>query len=181
MASHIQTWIALLRGVNVGGRNVLPMKALREELSDLGLKNVRTYIQSGNCVFECGGGSASSLEERISGAVERRFGFRPAALAIAKEDLEAAIAANPFPEAAADPKSLHLYFLARAPTDPDLEALEALRAPSERFVLSGRLFYLHAPDGVARSGLAAQAEARLGVSATARNLRSAIEIAKLAA
>lgn len=179
MTPRAQIWIALMRGVNVGGKNVLPMKALRDELSELGLKNVRTYIQSGNCVFE-GGGSASSLEADISGRVERRFGFRPTVIVIAREDLEAALAANPFPEAAEEPKSLHLHFLEREPEAPDLDALEALRAPGERFALLARVFYLHAPDGVARSGLAAQAEARLGVSATARNLRSAIKIAALA-
>ena len=86
--------------------------------------------------------------------------------------MEEAIAHNPFPEAEAEPKSLHFYFLADLPKVPNLAAIEQAKAPSEAFQLIGQVFYLHAPDGIGRSKLAASAEKKLGVATTARNWRT---------
>ena len=86
---------------------------------------------------------------------------------------EKAAAANPFPQAAGNPASLHLFFLDAAPKNPDVKSLEALRTGSEAFALKGRVFYLYAPDGIGRSKLAERAGRFLGVdSATARNWRT---------
>lgn len=176
----MQTWIALLRGINVGGKNILPMKDLRALLEDLNLKQVRTYIQSGNCIFECDGVDARTLSKKIADGIETTFHFRPQVLVLTKNDLDAAIAGNPYPEGNDDPKSVHLFFLSEQPDKTDATALEKIRQASERFLLSDQVFYLHAPDGIARSKLAAQAEKHLGVAATARNFRSATKIAELA-
>lgn len=94
-----------------------------------------------------------------------------------KEELERAIAQNPFPEAESEPKTLHLYFLASVPTTPNSEKMGALQADSERFELKESVFYLHAPDGIGRSKLAAKAEQLLGVAATARNWRTVSKLA----
>lgn len=177
---RMKTYLALFRGINVGGNSILPMKELRSILEKLGSENVRTYIQSGNAVFQHKAGSASLLANKISTAVQESHGFKPHVLLRESNDLEKAIAANPFPEAEKDPKSLHVYFLDASPKSPDLKTLESLKKDTERFSLKGNLFYLHAPDGVGRSKLAARVEKALGVAATARNWRTVCEIRDLA-
>ena len=87
-----------------------------------------------------------------------------------------AIESNPFPEAVSDPKTLHFLFIAEPASDPDMEALEDARAPSESYELTDCVFYLHAPDGIGRSRLAANAEKHLGVAATGRNYRTVQKI-----
>ena len=176
----MNTWIALFRGINVGGNHMLPMKDLVAQLADLGCQDVKTYIQSGNAVFQCSVAKASTLSGRIAAAVEERRGFRPRVLVMKAADLESAVAANPFPEAEAEPKSLHLWFLADRPSRPDLASLKACKAANERYVLKGGVFYLHAPDGIGRSKLAERVERTLGVEATARNWRSVCKILELA-
>ncbi|MFT7465316.1 MAG: hypothetical protein ACI9EF_003681 [Pseudohongiellaceae bacterium] len=168
----MQTWIALFRGINVGGNNILPMAELRQDLEELKLKNVRTYIQSGNAVFESAAKTTASLTKKISDRIEERHGFRPALLIISHETLLSAIACNPFPDAVEDPKTLHFNFLAEPATHADVKALQACKAPTETFKLTDQVFYLHAPDGIGRSKLAAKAEKHLGVVATGRNFRT---------
>ena len=96
------------------------------------------------------------------------------------DELQKAVAANPYPEADADPKSLHLTFLTRAPKAPDLTTLDAIRKDSERFALNGKVFYFHAPEGVARSKAFSRIEKSLGVAGTARNWRTACRILEMA-
>ncbi len=175
----MKTYIALFRGINVGGKNVLPMKELVAMLEDIGARNVETYIQSGNAVFQSEA-SAPALSNEISSTVERSRGFRPQVLVLGVEDLRKAIEANPFPEAESEPKTLHLLFLASVPKAPDLEALDSIRAGRERFALEDGVFYLHAPDGIGRSRLAASAEKLLGVSSTGRNWRTVRKIMVMA-
>jgi uncharacterized protein (DUF1697 family) len=176
----MSTWIALLRGINVGGNNILPMAELRNDLEALELTNVRTYIQSGNVVFDSPTVTRSELAASISARIEERHGFRPNLVILSHEELIAAAKANPYPEAAAEPKTLHFSFLAEPATAPDTEALEALRSPTEEFELKGQVFYLHAPDGIGRSKLAAKVERHLGVSATARNYRTVDRLLSMA-
>ncbi len=174
------TWIALFRGINVGGRNILPMKELVRDLQSLGLEDVKTYIQSGNAVFRAAREDAAALGAEISATIEGRHGFRPHVLLLSADQLADAIASNPFPEAEAEPKTLHVSFLASLPPAPDLDALAAVKAPSERFHLTDRVFYLHAPDGIGRSKLAAKAERLLGVPITARNWRTVDKLREIA-
>lgn len=162
-------YIALFRGINVGGSNKLPMADLKALLADLGAADVRTYIQSGNAVFRHDGRDRDVLARRIGKAVEACHGFEPRVLVITPGQLDRAMADNPFPEAAKEGKFLHLFFLASTPGDPDREKLDSLKASTEDWRLDGDRFYLHAPEGIARSKLAAGAEKALGVTATARN------------
>lgn len=176
----MKTWIALFRGINVGGSRVLPMKALVATLEASGCTGVRTYVQSGNAVFRSGEPQAARLAARIRRAVGERHGFEPGVHVLAPAELQRALAANPFPQAAAEPTTLHLFFLADAPWRPDFEALHAAKAARESFALAGRVFYLHTPDGFGKSRLAARVERCLGVAATARNLRTVAALVKLA-
>jgi uncharacterized protein (DUF1697 family) len=176
----MNTYVALFRGINVGGRNRLPMRELVDVLRGMGLQGIRTYIQSGNVVFQSDATDTLRLGESISVAVSESHGFSPRVLVLTLDEFEAAAESNPFPEAVSDHKTLHLYFLSAEPENPDLEALESIRADSERFTLQGKVFYLHAPDGIGRSRLAARVEKALGVAATARNWRSVTEIMAMA-
>jgi len=175
----MNTYIALLRGINVGGRNKLPMGELVEVLTTLGLQNVQTYIQSGNVVFESGMIDPAALSERISLAINVSHGFTPQVFLLKVDELADAIASTPFPEAEYDTRPLHLFFLATTPESPALQALESVRRVTERFELKGNVFYLHAPDGIGRSKLAERVEKTLGVAVTARNWRSVCRILDL--
>jgi uncharacterized protein (DUF1697 family) len=168
----LKTYIALFRGINVGGTNVLPMKDLVAQLENLGSQNVKTYIQSGNAVFQNKEEDASLLSNKIRAAIKKSHGFAPQVLLLEPEEIERAIESNPFPEAEPEPKTLHIFFLATMPKDLDLGALESIKSDRERFALEDRVFYLHAPEGIGRSKLAANIEKLLGVSATTRNWRT---------
>ena len=166
------TWIGLFRGINVGGNNILLMAELKGDLESLKLKNVRTYIQSGNVVFDSTAKTTSSITKRIVRRIEEQHGFRPHLLILNHDDLLAAVEFNPFPKAVSDPKTLHFFFLAEPAVDPNTKALEDAKTPTENYKLTDRVFYLHAPDGIGRSKLAANAEKHLGVVTTARNYRT---------
>lgn len=174
------TWISLLRGINVGGHNKLPMAELRELFIAAGCAEIRTYIQSGNVVFRAADAEREELAIRLADAIEESKGFRPGIMLLTRDDLEAAAEANPFPEAASEPKALHLWFMARAPDDPNLDSLDDLRIPTERYELRGAVFYLWPPDGIGRSKLAGRVERALGVEATARNWRTVEKLCELA-
>jgi uncharacterized protein (DUF1697 family) len=176
----MNTYIALFRGINVGGKNRLPMKELVVLLEDIGAKKVRTHIQSGNAVFQSAEKNPSQLSKRLAAEIKTRLGMEPQFLLLGLEAINTAIAENPFPEAQADPSSLHLGFLASMPKNPDLEKLNSLKKASERFHLGNKVFYLHAPEGVGRSRLAASTEKLLGVPMTDRNWRTVCKIRELA-
>ena len=163
-------WVMLLRGINVGGANTIRMAELKAVLETLGAQDVATYIQSGNVVF-AGVIDAAAFAEIVAEEIAHRHGFRPRVLLILDEDFREIVAAYPFSEAAAVPKTGHVWFLA-GPAVPDTATLAALAGPSERFEIAARAFYLHAPDGIGRSKLAERAERLLGVPATARNLNT---------
>ena len=174
------TAIAFIRGINVGGRTKLPMKDLANTLDRVGIHGVATYIQSGNLAFRCSKVQATELSRRMSSAIQGAYGFQPAVIVLSIQEVEHAVAANPYPEAQKDPKTLHLFFLAERPAAPDLDALKSLATASERFTLHRRILYLHAPDGIGQSKLAASVEKHLGVTATGRNWRTVTKTLQMA-
>jgi len=173
------SWIALLRGVNLGGRNKVPMKDLAAAFERAGFRAVRTYIQSGNVIFQTTGGTARTLGTRIAQLIDEEFGFAPQVMVISGQDLARAVRGNPFPGAHEDHKSLHLFFLSERPTKPDLDSLSKLDAGREAFALKGSVFYLYTPDGFPDSVLRSRIERCLGVHATGRNWRTANELLKM--
>jgi uncharacterized protein (DUF1697 family) len=176
----LKTWVALFRGINVGGSHILPMKDLVGLLEGMGCTDVKTYIQSGNVVFRSPISQASRVASRIGNAVAERHGFRPDVLVLSPGELRGVVAANPFRAAEAVPKYLHLYFLSAAPTRPDLKSMHGARSGKEAFALEGRILYLHTPDGFGKSKLAGRVERWLGVAATARNWRTVSTLLELA-
>jgi uncharacterized protein (DUF1697 family) len=176
----MSTRIALLRGINVGGNNRLPMTDLAEAIRAAGGRDVRTYIQSGNAVFEAPDAlAAGSLAGEIGREVERTHGFRPHVLVRDAAYVRRIVSNNPYPEATQEPKTLHVFFLDRAPASPDIAGLEALR-DGESFALDADVLYLHTPDGLGRSKLAGRTERLLGVPATARNWATVTALLELA-
>lgn len=174
-----ETYVALLRGINVGGRNVLRMAELRSLLEASGLADVRTYIQSGNVVFHSDEADPAGIARTVAGAVEAEHGFAPEVMVLRADEMAAAVAGVPWPDVEVASKALHLWFLAEPPADPDLAGLAAVAGPTERFELVGRVFYLHAPDGIGRSKLAERVERALGVPGTARNGRTVAKVLDL--
>ena len=161
--------IALLRGINIGPRNRIPMPALREALSEAGMRDVRTYVQSGNIVLSSDF-SPAKLERECRKLINERFDLDIAVVVRTRDELADVVAFNPLKDVAENPKRYQVSFLS-APLKPEtVEKLEGVAAPSERLVAHGREIYAWHPEGVARSKLWGRlAGANLGVTATARN------------
>jgi uncharacterized protein (DUF1697 family) len=168
-------YLALLRGINVGGRNKVAMAELRAVAIDLGHSDVATYIQSGNLLFTSSETDVTSLADALEAEIEARLGVRPAVVVISGRELARVIADNPFPDEA-NPKSLHAVFR-RDEVDKSGIALvaAAVRRASESgsrddAAVVGRILFLRTPDGLGRSDMAAQlARSRVQAAGTARN------------
>ncbi len=176
----MKTYIALIRGINVIGKNSLPMKELVALLNDVGARKIKTYIQSGNAVFQIANKNSTLLSTQLTDQIKKRYGFSPHVLILELDAIEKAITQNPFPEAEKTPSSLHLGFLISTPKSPDLKKLDTFRKASERFHLTNHVFYLHTPEGVGKSKLPANAEKLLGVPMTYRNWRTVCKIKAMA-
>lgn len=172
------SFVALLRGINVGGKNILPMKSFRELLTTLGCNDVATYIQSGNAVFEHSGNSAE-LAELISTAIETGFGFRPSVMVLTAGEFDAVARANPFTAEASEPKFLHVWFVREPTTGANTTRMDEIVSGGEKFLLTDSAVYLYAPNGIGRSKLAGGMEKCLGVQATARNWRTVSKIGEM--
>lgn len=173
------TWIALLRGIG-GGIRSLEMAKLVRAFEGIGLQDVRTYIATGNVVFTSSK-TATQLTKAIEVCIEKKFGFFSKTVVLSPKELAKAAAGNPFPQADANHKSLHLFFLAQPAKAARIDDMNAIKKPSEQFVLNGKVFYFYAPDSFGTSKLAARIEKLLGVDATARNWRTVGKLLELAA
>jgi uncharacterized protein (DUF1697 family) len=176
----VNQWILLLRGINVGGNNPLPMASLKQLLVDLGCEDVQTYIASGNVVLTSPHGAADKLCNEVSAEIEKSHGFAPDITALTVAEFAELAQGNPYKAAQDEPKSLHLYVLAAPPAATAAAELEQLAANGEQIALTDRCLYLHAPNGIGRSKLVAGAEKTLGVSATGRNWRTVTKLLELA-
>lgn len=177
---NMKTWIVLLRGINVGGNNIIKMQDLRALLTDAGYANVRTYIQSGNVAFETDNTDAKIISKHIQDTIESSYGFAPKAMALSAQIVTKIIKDIPFSGAAQTPKEHHVFFLSEPALSADMDSINALKTETEQFALTPQAAYLHLPNGVWKSKLAAKLEACLGVPTTARNWRSTIKLLELA-
>jgi uncharacterized protein (DUF1697 family) len=169
-------WVALLRGVNVGGGNKVPMAQLRALATGLGWTGVQSYIASGNLVFFAGG-EAEALAGALRAAMAVSMGVDVPVLVLPAAAIRAARAECPFqPETGSH---VHAFF-GWSEMVVDEAALAAFRAPSEVFVVQGRVGWLHAPEGIGRSKLADKLHKVVpGVDMTARNLNTVIRLAEM--
>jgi uncharacterized protein (DUF1697 family) len=171
-------YVALLRGVNVGGARKLPMKELAPALSGLGLEDVVTYIQSGNVVFRAPAGARTKLVSQVERRIEDVFGLDVTVMLRTPAQLAKLIDANPFDD---DVSKLHVAFLDRKPTKAAVAKLDPGRSPPDEFAVKGTEIYLHFPNGSGRTKLGGEYfERTLGVRATARNWRTVTKLLELA-
>jgi uncharacterized protein (DUF1697 family) len=166
----MNTYIALFRGINVGGNNILPMKELVSILEKLGCQNVRTYIQSGNVIFQINRSQEKNIETKINSGILKSSGFDPKILLLTVSEFLNVVKNNPF--IADNGKAVHFFFLSSTSSQPDLGKINKIKTASEKYLLKRKVFYLYAPKGIGRSKLAASVERCLGVTVTARNLNT---------
>ncbi len=174
-----KTFVVLLRGVNVGGANSFSTKDFVAVLEATGLRNIKTYIQSGNAVFQADTKDVTALSKKIKTRIQRKHAFAPDVIVLPLDEFEHAAASNPYRAADSNPKALHMVFLASTPENPDLSAFQKYRARGEEFSLKKRVLYFWAPDGIGRSKLFSRIEKLLGVPVTARNWRTARKLLEL--
>ncbi len=173
-------YLALLRGINVGGKNKLPMKDLAELFVAAGCSNVRTFIQSGNVIFHSTSSVARELANLITRRIEERAGYRIPVVLRTAQELGEAIRGNPFIAAGVPEKTLHVYFLASLPSVRDVSALDPDRSLPDTFVVRGREIYVQLPNGMARTKLTnAYFDSRLSTTSTARNWNTVLQLHEL--
>jgi uncharacterized protein (DUF1697 family) len=164
----------LLRGVNVGGKNRLPMKDLAALVGEAGAGDVRTFIQSGNVVCAVDPARVEALRADVAAAIERRFGFRSPV--VARSAAEWADLRAPWP----DVEHVHVAFLADLPSPDRVARLDPARSPGDRFAVVGRDVYLHLPNGVARTRITNDwLDRGLATVSTARNWRTVRAIGEM--
>jgi uncharacterized protein (DUF1697 family) len=171
--------VALLRGINVGGKNILPMKDLARMFGEAKCSNVLTYIQSGNVIFETAAG-APKVAELVQAKIERQFGFRVPMVLRTHEQLLKTIRDNPFLPAVSDHRWLHVYFLADPPKASSIAGLDPARSAPDAFQVLGQEVYLHLPNGMARTKLTnAYFDSKLSTTCTARNWATVLKLSEM--
>ncbi len=167
----MKVYIALLRGINVGGHKKVPMAELREVLTTSGLENVQTYIQSGNVIFQSSEENKVKLEAIINKAINAHFGFNVPVLVRSKEEIKAILDDCPFPEE----KKVVSYFimLSETPKKDLIDETSKQILPNEEFVITNNCVYIFYALGAGKAKLGINwFEKKLKVKATARNYRT---------
>jgi uncharacterized protein (DUF1697 family) len=166
----MRKYIALLRGINISGQKIIKMADLRSYLTDIGLKNVQTYIQSGNIIFESND-SIKNLTQLIIDTIEKHYGFYVPTFILSPEQLQDAVNNNSYPNA--EGNRLYLTFLSEEANLTGMEAIEEKLHETEYLSLIDNIIYFHCPNGAARSKITNNLiEKKLEVRATTRNWRT---------
>ena len=174
------TYLALLRGINVGGNNKLPMRDLAEMFVAAKCDNVRTFIQSGNVIFEATPKISAHISEIITAQITKRFGHTIPVILRTKEELADAVSNNPFLKTGPNEEMLYVMFLADLPRADTIAKLDAKRSPPDEFVVRGREIFLRLPNGGARSKLTnVYFDAKFKTVSTARNWRTVTKLLEL--
>ncbi len=177
----MSNFVALLRGVNVGGKNRLPMAELSRMFEDAGCSNVLTYIQSGNVRFSASQAKAAKVPRVISARIAERFGYRTPVILRTADELDETIRNNSFLLAGAPENHLHVLFLADQPEAAAVASLDPERSPPDAFEVRGREIYLRCPNGAGGTRLTnAWFDSRLATISTGRNWRTVLKLQELA-
>lgn len=182
LMSAMPVVISMLRGVNVGGHNMIKMDALRDLYASLQLRGPQTYVQSGNVVFEADDREPAELAGRIEQAIERKFGFRVSVVLRTAAELREAAAKNPFAaRPGIEPSKIAVTFLASRPSAEVRGKLLAIEAAPEELHIAGRELYTYFPNGMARPKISwALVERTLGMPVTSRNWNTVTKLLEMA-
>ena len=177
----VSTYVALLRGINVGGRHSLPMKDLARFFDEAKCGSVRTYIQSGNVVFSPPRGALAKLGKCIEGKIEQRFGFSSTVILRSADEMVQVLRSNPFLKDGMPEKTLYVYFLADTPTAEAIQLLDPSRSVPDAYRVVGREVYLYMPNGMGRTKLTSSyLDSRLSTVGTARNWATVCKLFEMA-
>jgi uncharacterized protein (DUF1697 family) len=177
----VETHIALLRGINLAGKNRLSMKALASFFVDAGCGSVATYIQSGNVVFQAPAPLARRIPDLIQKVIQGELGLEVPIVTRTSGELRKVVRGNPFLRSGVDASLLHVAFLADRPTAAAIKSLDPKRSPPDVFAVRGRDIYLQCPNGYGRSKLSnAYFDSKLGTTSTIRNWRTVETLLELA-
>ena len=166
-------YLALLRGVNVGGNRKVPMKVLSQIFLDCGCSDVQTYIQSGNVVFKSIVVDQTELNKKLSGQIETMFGFAVPLVLRTASQLAQVLNDNPFANETIPDDRLHVMFLADLPDPARVDLLDPQRRPPDQIVCRGQEIYLWTPNGLADTKYTnAYFDSTLRTTSTARNWRT---------
>ena len=174
-----RTYIALLRGINVGGK-VLKMADLKEAVAGLGFSDARTYLQSGNMVFRAAEAENGVVAKAISEAIRQHVSMDVTVMVRDAAQWDRIIAGNPYPQADEFPKTVHAFILDQIPEASRIDMLSAKEAGREEWQIVGGTLYLHTPDGFGKSVLGNIIERVLKVPMTARNWNTVRALGELA-
>ncbi len=177
-----ERYICMLRGINVSGTKKIKMDALKEMFTESGFRNVQTYIQSGNVIFDFENTNIEALQKKISDAILEKFGFDVPAILLKTNELKNSIENNPF-EKDETKDSVHCYvtFLSDIPEKEKIDKIDAAKYVPDEFVIKDKVVYLFCPKNYGQSKLSNTFfENKLKVSATTRNLRTIRELINLA-
>jgi uncharacterized protein (DUF1697 family) len=172
--------VALLRGLNVGGKNCVPMTKLAQLFVDAGCTDVRTYIQSGNVIFKASQSKIGKLPGIITKRIEESFGFKIPVVLRTAEQIGETLQNNPFLKAGAAEETLHVFFLACVPDARNVTGLDPERSLPDAFFVRGQDIYVQLPNGMARTKLNnAYFDSKLATTSTARNWRTVLKLFEL--
>lgn len=178
MDKNDTTFIALFRGINVGGNNIIPMATLSAFFVQAGCQNPKTYIQSGNVLFNADPGRVEQILADVRKSIADHLGLSVPIVLRDLESLSSAVQANPFPDT--EPKKLHLVFLYDKPTEKQLANLNPDYSPPDQFVVKGSEIYLYLPQGAAGSKCNnAYFDSRLKTTSTMRNWKTVLKLMEL--
>jgi uncharacterized protein (DUF1697 family) len=174
MGVALPIYVAMLRGINVGGHKKIKMDHLRTSFEALGFNQVKTFIQSGNVVFKAAKLSPTAISKQIEERVLRDFGFSVSVISRTQDEMDKAIHNNPLlRRSEIDPTKLHVTFLSEAPAPPALKKFEALIAAPDQARCVGKEIYFYLPNGVSQSSWAKTPwERALSVVTTTRNWKT---------
>ena len=175
-----EPFLALLRGINVGGKNKVPMKDLSAMFVAAGCKNVRTFIQSGNVIFDAPAKLRARVPSLIAAQIADSLGYKVPLVLRSMAELEEAVSSNVFLKMGAIEDSLHIMFLANVPDPSKVMALDPNRSPGDEYLVRGRDIYLRLPNGVADTKLTnAYFDSKLSTTSTGRNWRTVTKLLEL--
>lgn len=172
-----KNYVALMRGINVGGKHLVPMKMLAEMFAGAGCEQVRTYIQSGNVVFAASPAVAREIAERIGREIRKRLGHEAPVVVRSAEQFAAVIENNPFAKRKDFENFSHVLFCADKLSPANVKKLDPQRSPGDEFVCHEQEIYLWAPHGVGKTKLTnAYFDAVLKTICTSRNWRTVMKL-----